>query len=98
MRNQYPEDVYERQFTKMSDMWLEGLNLLSSVDAAEPRDMAEAVYIQLRSSEHQIKFVRVRNRGDFAEMVCIAKAEIPLATKLWEKIGDTLQKLKTMLE
>ncbi len=83
-RNQYPEDVYERQFEKMSDRWLEGLKLLASVDATELKDMAEAVYIQLRSSEHQIKFVRARNRGDRTEMVRIAKAEIPLATKLWE--------------
>lgn len=82
-RNQYPEDVYERQFEKMSDAWMEGLKLLATTDATELKDMAEAVYIQLRSSEHQIKFVRARNRGDYAEMVRIAKAEIPLASKLW---------------
>ncbi len=83
-RNQYPEDVYEHQFKKMCDTWLEGMELLASTDATELKDMAQAVYIQLRSSENQIKFVRARNRGDRAEMANVAKAEIPLASKLWE--------------
>jgi len=82
-RNQYPEDVYEHQFKKMCDMWQQGLELLAPTDATELKDMAEAVYIQLRSSENQIKFVRARNRGDVDAMVDIAKAEIPLAIKLW---------------
>jgi len=82
-RCQYPEDVYEKQFEKMSDMWLDGLKLLEATDACELKDMAEAVYIQLRSGTNQIKFVRARNKGDHSQMVKLAKDEIPLAVKLW---------------
>ncbi len=82
-RCHYPEEVYESQFEKMSDMWLKGLKILEETDACELKDMSEAAYIQLRSGTNQIKFVRARNRGDKAEMVRLAKAEIPLAVKLW---------------
>lgn len=53
-RCHYPEDVYEGQFEKLCDMWLEGLALLESTDAHELEDIAEAAYIQLRSATNQV--------------------------------------------
>ena len=81
-RMHYPEDIFEAQYTKMVTLWKEGLDILKNTNCEELYDMSRAVFIQLRSSENQIKFIRARNNGDYAKMTELAKAEIPLAAEL----------------
>ena len=44
--------------------------------------MAEATYIQLKSSHNQIRFIRARDADDKALMRMIAREEIELASRL----------------
>ena len=81
-RMHYPEDVFEAQYTKMVTLWKEGLDILKNTKCEELYDMSRAVFIQLQSSENQIKFIRARNNSDYTKMTELAKAEIPLAIEL----------------
>lgn len=81
-RQQYPEEIFEKQYEKMTSLWGEGLAFIRDVQDEELKNMATAVYIQLQSSENQIKFIRARNAGDHERMAQLAKAEIPLAAQL----------------
>ena len=44
--------------------------------------MAEAAYCIFRSSLNQIRFIRARDRGDTAEMLKMAEAELETASKM----------------
>jgi len=81
-RMQYPEDVYEKLFEKMSELWQEGLDIIKDIEDDELKDMSYATYIQIKSSENQIKFIRARNSKNYSRMAELAKKEIPLAAKL----------------
>lgn len=61
-RSVYQEDVFENQFKILSEKWMESLKVLDEVLNCEVKNMAEAAYIQFRSSYNQIRFVRARNR------------------------------------
>jgi len=65
----YPEDVFEEQFRKLTEIWRDGLRLLeegrglakSSAAFDELSNVAEAAYCHLRSVYLQVRFVRRRN-------------------------------------
>ncbi len=94
----YPEEVFEEQFRKLTEIWKEGLRLLEQVrdgtdltpSFEELSNVAEAAYCHLRSVYLQVRFVRRRNEigftGDdtFRE---ILTEEIDLAKQLHDITG-----------
>jgi hypothetical protein len=70
----YPEEVFEQQFRRLSDLWLEGLvSLRACADAIEPERragfadlerLASAAWCHFRSTYCQIAFVRRRQQTD----------------------------------
>ena len=91
----YPEDVFEEQFRRLSEVWLYGLELLKKAvgkiphgktkDFIELENVATAAYCHFRSTYLQVRFVRLRNKGGIrGELAAIVKEELELAKKLHE--------------
>ena len=83
-RSVYPVDVYETQFEKLCDGWKVGLKILKDAPEFEAKIMAEAAYCLFTSSLHQIKFVRAREEGRYADCIALAEKEIDTARKMLE--------------
>lgn len=96
-RNIYPEDVFERQFRKLSEGWRRGLAMLDRarklVPAAKRKNfddldrVSRAAYCHYRSTYLQVRFVRLRDGGKrgamfAAAMKKIVREEIDLARAL----------------
>ena len=85
-RCDYPEEVFEEQFRKVTDGWRGGLETLARLEGrlkasdqapfAELRNMAEAAYCHLYSSYLQVRFVRLRNAGRWSEIPAVVRAEL----------------------
>lgn len=60
-RQNYPEEIYEDQYRKISETWEKGLELIKDMDISEFRDVAFSGYALFKSSYNQVKFVRTRN-------------------------------------
>lgn len=95
-RGPYPEDVFEEQFRKMTDLWRQGLELLrhgeqpsddEKADYDEILSVAEVCFCHFGSAYCQIRFVRARDNGFQVETMreCV-KEEIALALKLYELV------------
>jgi len=59
-RDFFPEDVYENQFSVMSDKWAEGLKELKPYKNTMLYDAAYVSYSLFRSSHNQIRFIQLR--------------------------------------
>lgn len=81
-RGIYPEDVFEEQFRKLCDGWEKGLQMLPPDSESETAVMANAAYCLFKSTLNQIRFVRVRNGGRYAEAAEIAKSELEVTKKM----------------
>ncbi|MDD4180810.1 MAG: hypothetical protein PHE87_04215, partial [Victivallaceae bacterium] len=87
----YPEEIFEEQYRKISELWATGLNKLNDAINLIPanrmdryedlRSVAEAVYCHFRSSYLQIAFIRRRTQGLVAVKPLIEE-EIELAIRL----------------
>ena len=94
-RVNYPEDVFEEQFRKLSEGWRDGLELLEkaggkipgekSRDFVELENISRAAYCHFRSTYLQIRFVRLRNdENTRKELTAIVEEELELAKELHE--------------
>ena len=80
-RGIYPEDVFEEQFSKLCEAWKIGLQLLPEKES-ESALMAKATYCLFRSSLNQIRFVRARNGGRYADAAAAARDERTVAREM----------------
>lgn len=83
-RDNYPEDVYEEQFTKICSGLEKALLLLENEPENETVIMAKATYYTYKASLNQIQFIRARDKGDIAVMLEKAKSEIEIARSMLE--------------
>jgi hypothetical protein len=95
-RGPYPEDIFEGQFQKLSEIWKQGLEVLDRVKALIEEEyranfedlerVATAVYCHFRSVYLQVAFVRLRDGKDEnkeSRMIRILDEEIELAKTLY---------------
>lgn len=80
-RSIYPVEIFEGQFSRLCQRWEDGLNLLSKEDTEE-WIMAEAAYCLFKSSLNQIRFIRARDDGRYADAALYAEEEIRTAKKM----------------
>ncbi len=83
---EYPHDVYENQFKKLSEKWAIGLEIVEAMPVCEFKDMVVYGYTLFKSSYNQIRFLTAR-KGDDEACVEIIKEEIELAKKAYEILG-----------
>lgn len=87
----YPEDVFEAQFRKLSNIWLEGMEKLKMAEPLIQADglehynelysVAEAAYCHFRSTYLQTAFIRRRGQGA-AKVKPLLEEEMELAVRL----------------
>ena len=78
----YPVQVFEAQFAKLCEGWERGLEMLRDQEESEITVMAEATYCLFKSSLDQIRFVRARDEGRFADAALAAKEELATAMRM----------------
>jgi len=81
-RSIYPADVFEDQFAKLCEKWEKGLAMLPAEDDSEVTDMAWGTYCLFKASLNQIRFVRARDEGRYADAVAAAESELEIAKKM----------------
>ncbi|MBE6870980.1 MAG: hypothetical protein E7491_03425 [Ruminococcaceae bacterium] len=81
-RSIYPIDVFESQFEKLCQKWEIGLNMIGENDDSEGAVMAKAAYCLFKSSLNQIRFIRARDEGRFADAVLEAENELAIARQM----------------
>lgn len=74
-RSIYPVDIFEDQFRKLCEGWEKGLALINDDDDSEVAIMARAAYCIFKSSYDQIRFIRARDEGRFADAKALAESE-----------------------
>ena len=74
-RSIYPVDIFEDQFRKLCEGWEKGLALINDDDDSEVAVMARAAYCIFKSSLDQIRFIRARDEGRFADAKALAESE-----------------------
>ena len=100
-RSDYPEEIFEEQFRKLSVGWKQGLAILAQTEGgvlperrtafAELHRMALATYCRFRSSYLQTAFVRVRDRRDpdsLTRIEAILDEELELAVILYRLMAE----------
>lgn len=87
----FPEEILEQQFQKVSDIWAEGLSVLEKMGECELKDVSYVSYSLFLSSYHQIRFIRLRDmlsKEDSpalrAEICALIARERDLAVKVYE--------------
>jgi len=78
-RKGYSKDSFESQFEKLCQKWRIGLNMLEEDDESEAAVMARAAYGLFYSSLNQIRFIRARDEGRYADAAGIAREELEVA-------------------
>ena len=78
----YPVEVFETQFCKLCEGWEKGIALLPEGDESETAVMAHAAACIFRSCLHQIRFIRARDEGRYADAADIAEKELAVAEKM----------------
>ena len=78
-RSIYPVDIFEDQFRKLCEGWKKGLALIDESDESEVAVMARAAWCIFKSSYDQIRFIRARDEGRFADAKEIAEDEEQIA-------------------
>lgn len=95
-RANYPRDVFEEQFRKLSEKWKSGLSILDDaekyIDAdnkkyyEDLKTVAASVYCHFRSAYLQARFVNLRDsasEGHISEMLKVLDEELELSRKLF---------------
>ncbi len=95
-RHMYPDEIFEQQFQKLSEMWAEGLVSLArakekcediaSENLLNLTRVAEATYCHFRSTYLQIAFIRLRDgqaEDKTPRMHAILDEEIELAKRIY---------------
>ena len=77
-RHRYTEDAFEEQFRRLCEKWEQGLAILEENDVSETAVMAKAAYAIFRSCLNQIRFIRARNAGRYAEAARAAEEELAI--------------------
>ena len=90
-RSQFPREVFESQFGKMTAEWKKGLDILDSYTDNSPAyvelcRMAKATYCHIASTYNHIRHVRYRDLGD--------KAAVKAAILDEQKVVDMLIPLR----
>ncbi len=78
----YPVEVFEEQFRKLCEGWARGLEMLKGEEESEVAVMAQATYCLFKSSLDQIRFIRARDAGRFADAALAAKEELATARRM----------------
>ena len=86
-RSIYPVDIFEDQFRKLCEGWERGLALIDEADESEVAVMARAAYCIFKSSYDQIRFIRARDEGRFADAAKIAEEEEKTARLMLEQMN-----------
>ncbi len=86
-RSIYPVDVFEDQFRKLCEGWERGLALIDEKDESEVAVMARAAYCIFKSSYDQIRFIRARDEGRFADAKALAESEEETARLMLEQMN-----------
>ncbi len=65
-RSIYPADVFEKQFSLLSEKWKHGLDVATGYESSDPMynefvSMSRVCYCHFKSTHNQIRFVQVRN-------------------------------------
>ena len=81
-RSIYPIDVFEEQFARLCDKWKLGIDMLTVSPDTETYQMASAAYCLFLSSYNQIRFIRARDDGRYADAVSAAKDELETAKNM----------------
>ena len=77
----YPVDIFEAQLEKLCRKWKIGLDMLPD-DDSEGVVMAKAAYCLFRSSLNQVRFIRARDDGRYADAVNAAENELTVAKNM----------------
>lgn len=85
-RSIYPVDVFEDQFRKLCLGWEKGLALLGD-NESEVAVMARAAYCLFKSSLDQIRFIRARDEGRYADAIELAESEERTARLMLEQMN-----------
>ncbi len=80
----YTPESLENQFGLLSEGWKKGLDILNEMPECEFKDVATACYDIFRSTYNQIKYVRLRENNQIAQMLDVLKEEEELAISLYE--------------
>lgn len=89
-RSIYPADVFEHQFEKLCERWMDGIRLLQkrAPEETELINIAQAMYNHYESCRCQIKYVRLRDNGGSAEEICaVVREELALINSQIECIS-----------
>ena len=86
-RSIYPVDIFEDQFRKICDGWERGLALIDDSDESEVAVMARASYCLFKSSLDQIRFIRARDEGRYADAIALAESEERTARLMLEQMN-----------
>ena len=81
-RDEYTEDAFEAQFCALCEKWEAGLRMLPEDDECEIAIMAHAAYCIFKSSLNQIRFIRARDSGRYAEAARAARDELEISKKM----------------
>ena len=86
-RSIYPVDIFEDQFRKLCKGWEKGLALIAEDDDSEAAVMARAAYCIFKSSYDQIRFIRARDEGRYADAKALAESEEKTARLMLEQMN-----------
>jgi hypothetical protein len=75
-------DTFESQFENLCQKWKRGLDMLGENNDSEEAVMAKGTYCLFASSLNQIRFIRARDEGRYADAVHAATDELDIAMKM----------------
>ena len=81
-RSIYPVDTFELQFEHLCETWKRGLDRLDEGDDSEMAVMAKGAYCLFASSLNQIRFIRARDEGRYADAARAAEDELDISMKM----------------
>ena len=81
-RSIYPVDTFELQFEHLCETWKRGLDRLDEGNDSEMAVMAKGAYCLFASSLNQIRFIRARDEGRYADAARTAEDELDISMKM----------------
>ena len=81
-RSIYPVDTFELQFEHLCETWKRGLDRLDEGNDSEMAVMAKGAYCLFASSLNQIRFIRARDEGRYADAARAAEDELDISMKM----------------
>lgn len=86
----YPAEVFEEQFRKLTEKWLEGIKLLEGITSPGASEelylVAKGAYCHFRSTYNQVRFVRLRDGGRKDEILKVIDDELDTVLSLYHLI------------